>query len=227
MKESPPKKLYRKVYDELKNYIIDNHLKPGDKLPTEMEMTKTLGVSRNVLREAVKAFEIIGVLTSKPGVGIMLNKFDSNFLSSCMFFNLIEDDINLIEHSLEVRKVLEVGFARQVFESIDDDQLKQLYLIVEDMKTFVSEREYYEMDERFHNTLYKNVGNFVLTAIIESTWEVDKGYHIEIIDEQEIRVEKHLMIVKALENHDYIEYLDALDYHFTFNFKNKIEDTPL
>jgi len=223
MKNLAPKKLYRKVYDELKDYIIDNHLKPGDKLPTEMEMTKTLGVSRNVLREAIKTFEIIGVLTSKPGVGIILNKFDSNFLSSCMFLNLIEDDVNLVEQSLEVRKVLEVGFARKVFNSITDDQINSLFEIIDDMDKIVSEKEYYEMDEKFHTILYKNVSNLVLAAIIESTWEVDKGYNIDIIDSQEIRVKKHQMIAQALKDHDYIGYLDALDYHFYYSYKKKIE----
>ena len=68
MRNLKTKKKYFQVYEELKSYIIKNNLKPGDKLPTEMQMSEILGVSRNVLREAIKTFEIIGVLTSKAGV---------------------------------------------------------------------------------------------------------------------------------------------------------------
>ena len=49
-----------------------NHLLPGDKLPSEMKMCEMLGVSRNVLREAIKSLEITGAVHSTPGVGIVI-----------------------------------------------------------------------------------------------------------------------------------------------------------
>ena len=85
MKNLKSPKLYFQVYDALREYIIKNNLKPGDKMPTEAEMTEALGVSRNVLREGIKTLEIIGVLSSKPGVGMIINSFNSNFLSSCIY----------------------------------------------------------------------------------------------------------------------------------------------
>lgn len=65
-------KLYIRVYDEIKEYIFRNNLQPGDKLPTEMELCESLGVSRNVLRESIKALEITGLVRSRPGVGIVI-----------------------------------------------------------------------------------------------------------------------------------------------------------
>ena len=55
MKNLKSRKLYLQVYDEIKSYIEKNHLMPGDKLPSEMKMCEMLGVSRNVLREAIKS----------------------------------------------------------------------------------------------------------------------------------------------------------------------------
>ena len=55
MKNLKSRKLYLQVYDEIKNYIEENHLVPGDKLPSEMKMCEMLGVIRNVLREAIKS----------------------------------------------------------------------------------------------------------------------------------------------------------------------------
>ncbi len=60
MKNLKSRRLYLQVYDEIKSYIEKNHLLPGDKLPSEMKMCEMLGVSRNVLREAIKSLEITG-----------------------------------------------------------------------------------------------------------------------------------------------------------------------
>jgi DNA-binding FadR family transcriptional regulator len=222
MKNLKQKKLYHRVYDELKNYIIKNNLRPGDRLPTEMEMCEKLGVSRNVLREAIKTFEIIGVLTSTPGVGTILNKFDANFLSSCMFLNLIDEEVNLVEQALDVRKNLEYAYSRQTFDSITDEQIDELENITKEMGKSL-DIDYYEVDARFHTKLYSNIGNKVLTAIIQSTWECDRAYREKLVyDEPSERVFKHQLIVNALKKKEYQTYIEALDYHFKHKFKIKI-----
>ena len=55
------KKLYIQAFREIRSYIIRNGLRPGDLLPTEHEMSEKLGVSRNVLREAIKSMELMGM----------------------------------------------------------------------------------------------------------------------------------------------------------------------
>ena len=105
-------KLYQYVYNEIKDYIIKNNLQPGDVLPSEMEMMRMFGVSRNVLREATKALEIMGVVSSRNGVGKIINQFDSGFISSCMFLNLLGSETAIVVQSMQVRQVLEIGFAR-------------------------------------------------------------------------------------------------------------------
>lgn len=75
MKNLKSRRLYLQVYDEIKNYIEKNHLMPGDKLPSEMKMCEMLGVSRNVLREAIKSLEITGAVRSTPGIGIVIQEF--------------------------------------------------------------------------------------------------------------------------------------------------------
>ena len=66
MKNLKSRKLYLQVYDEIKSYIEKNHLMPGDKLPSEMKMCEMLGVSRNVLREAIKSLEIKMCIRDRP-----------------------------------------------------------------------------------------------------------------------------------------------------------------
>ncbi len=219
MKNLKSKKLYLQVFEEVKNYIVKYNFKPGDKLPTEMEMAEKLGVSRNVLREALKTLEIIGVVSSKPGVGMTLNSFNSNFLSSVIFLNLISDGVDLIAQTQEVRKVLELGFSRQCFDTITDKQIETLDECLVKMKNETDSVELYAIDSEFHRTLYKNINNDVLVGFIDATWNCEKYYH-EKWEKDHIRTyNKHAKIVEALKGKNYEDFQSIMQYHFAYEFK--------
>ncbi len=219
MKNLKSKKLYLQVYEELKNYIVRYNFKPGDKLPTEMEMAEKLGVSRNVLREALKTLEIIGVVSSKSGVGMFLNGFNSNFLSSVIFLNLIADGVDLISQTQEVRKVLELGFSKKCFDTITDAQIVKLDECLDKMKNESDGVELYAIDSEFHRILYKNIQNDVLSAFIDATWNCEKYYHEKFIKDHLKTYEKHKKIVDALKKKDFNEYYTIMQYHFSHEFK--------
>jgi DNA-binding FadR family transcriptional regulator len=222
MRNLKSKKLYLQVYEELRGFIVQNNLRPGDKLPTEMEMAATLGVSRNVLREAIKTLEIIGVVSSKPGVGIVVNGFNANFLSSCIFVNLIADDVDLVSQSQEVRKVLEMGFARQSFDTMTEGQLDELEHTLELMHTSDNRTDFYALDAEFHKIILRNIKNDVLIAFVDSAWACDRYYRSKFIDDSKLRYEKHKRIYEALRQRDYAKFEQALTFHFSFNFKESI-----
>lgn len=75
MKESsflsplPRVNLSKAIVEQIQNQIISGALKPGDKLPTEMELSTMLGVSRNVVREAIKILESAGVVEIRRADG--------------------------------------------------------------------------------------------------------------------------------------------------------------
>jgi len=77
MLEALPKRKIRDVVaDHLTSYITSERLKPGDRLPTETALAEQLGVSRLSLREATKALEFLGIVSSKPGVGLTVGQVD-------------------------------------------------------------------------------------------------------------------------------------------------------
>lgn len=222
MKNLKSKKLYLQVYEELRRYIVQNNLRPGDKLPTEMEMCETLGVSRNVLREAIKTLEIIGVVTSKPGVGIIVNSFNANFLSNVIFLNLVGEDVDLVSQSQEVRKVLELGFARQSFDTMTDEQIVELEDILRTMQSADNSIDFYTLDADFHKIILRNIKNDVLIAVIDSAWACDRYYRSKFIDDGALRYDKHKRILDALKKRDFEAFEEALIFHFSFNFKEAI-----
>ena len=222
-------KLYLQVYNGIRDYIIKNHLQPGDVLPSEMEMMKMFGVSRNVLREATKALELMNVISSKNGVGKIINHFDIGFISSCMFLNLLGDESSLVVQSMDVRRVLEIGFSRTVFEIISNEKIAELRNITEKMKIERPFEEFYELDAEFHRVFLSDLGNDVLTAFIDATWACNKYIKDKfILEDLNIRYQKHIRIVEALEKKDYEAFRAALEYHFTYSYMQlKTDNTEL
>jgi len=219
MKNLKSKKLYLQVYDELRLYILKNNLKPGDKIPTEMELSQALGVSRNVLREAIKTLEILGVVSSKPGVGMVVNAFSPSSLSTCMFLNLIDDRGDLFKQSQEVRKVLEIGFARQCFDSITEEQISRMEDCVKAMETFEEYEDFYDSDAYFHRSMYENLDNKMLIAFLDSAWECDRSFRAKVIEDKALRIKKHRDIYMALKKRDYDAFMASLVFHFSYKYK--------
>ena len=177
------------------------------------------GVSRNVLREATKALELMNVISSKNGVGKIINQFDIGFISSCMFLNLLGDEPSLVVQSMDVRRVLEIGFSRIVFDSLSNENLSKLKKITEEMKIDRPFSDFYELDEAFHKILLSDAGNSVLSAFVDATWACNKYIKDKFIDENlDVRYKKHIQIVEALEARDYNAYCKALEFHFTESY---------
>lgn len=230
MKNLKNKKLYMQVYEELRSYILKQQLRPGDKLPTEMEMCQTLGVSRNVLREAIKALEITGIVTSKSGVGIVIQEFNPDFMFEMLFYNLTRDGKALLDQTLSVRRVLELGFLSESYASISSkdivDLKKQLNIMEQvasenkDKEKIIFGEKFYTADANFHNILYRGIKNAILSSIIDAVWRCDcfykKQVESSILNES---IEKHQKIIDALEKRDRNAYIEAMNQHFNFNYK--------
>ena len=67
--ESPPRlrRTFEEVALQLRSMFVDGHLRPGDRLPPERELSQHLGVSRSALREALRTLEISGVIRLRKG----------------------------------------------------------------------------------------------------------------------------------------------------------------
>ena len=67
--EKQREKRYITAFREIHDYILRHQLKPGDLLPSEAELSREIGVSRNVIREAIKSMELMGMVEACPGRG--------------------------------------------------------------------------------------------------------------------------------------------------------------
>ena len=108
---SPLKKapsLHVSVQESLRAYIVENRLEAGAPLPPEGELAQQLGVSRNSVREGVKALESLGVLEMRRGVGVFVKAFSFEPLLANLTYGL-GDALTQIADVIAVRRGLEVG----------------------------------------------------------------------------------------------------------------------
>ena len=92
--------LRHEVTEYIKKLIEEGKIKPGDRLPTEREMAEQFGVSRTVVRDAVKTLTGIGILEVKHGVGIFAATPDSRFIAR-QLSGLVSNENDTIKNLLK------------------------------------------------------------------------------------------------------------------------------
>ena len=81
-------------------------------------MCEMLGVSRNVLREAIKSLEITGAVHSTPR-RVVIQEFNTDFFLSNLIYSISDED-QLHKEIEELRRVLELGFAKDAFDRMTE-----------------------------------------------------------------------------------------------------------
>ncbi|HMG09428.1 MAG TPA: GntR family transcriptional regulator [Mucilaginibacter sp.] len=149
------------VESRLRDYFKKKSFKPGDALPKELELAEALGVSRNVVREALSRLRMLGMIESRKKRGMILSSPD--ILGA---FERVLDPLIITEETLqdlfELRLVLEMGLADILFINLTEKHLHELALIV-DNEIKDSEQIFRIKNEiAFHGKLYEIAGNDTL-----------------------------------------------------------------
>lgn len=166
--------LYEVIADRIEGMILDNRLHPGDKLPSEPELAESFGVSRNVMREAMKALKERDLIVQRNGDGSYIAKPDSHSMIAVL--NRIIT-INNIQYSdvYEMRLILEPAATAKVARSITAGQIAQLERLID--KMVESESDYIaraDYDLQFHRQIIEYAGNPLLTCVYESVTDLLK-----------------------------------------------------
>ena len=216
-------RLYEKVVDKVLDLISSGAWKPGFRLPPERELSEAFGVSRTVVREAVKALEARGVLESIPGGGVSVRLADYNMVSrSLQTYMQLSNRVDFEIRLNEVRRVLEVEMVALAAARRTPEQLAQLHEICQQMRVKGhSAKQMAELDFRLHVTLAEATQNdlfkVLLTPVIHQlrdqivlTWE-DFPRPVDLVFEQ------HEAIVTAVEKGDPEAGRQAMIKHLAFS----------
>ncbi len=164
------------VVAQIKQYILDQRLRPGDLLPTESELTAAIGASRTSVREAIKSLSALDIVEVRHGHGSYVGNLSMNALvESLAFRGLLSTgtDGKVMADVVDIRQMLEQGLSPLMIETLDDIELANLRELAVRMRRLAMEgRPYVDEDRAFHIRLMRAIGNDLVVQLTEAFWQV-------------------------------------------------------
>ena len=154
--------LVDRVEKNLIELFIYKNFKVGDSIPKELELTKALGVSRTVIREALLRLKMMGLIDTRKKRGAVLTSPDLvSILEKSMNPQILDD--GTLKEIFEMRLALEIGMADFIIERVTPEDIKELKQIVVD-EPMETQFELFmiEQEIKFHGKLYDITGNETL-----------------------------------------------------------------
>jgi GntR family transcriptional regulator, transcriptional repressor for pyruvate dehydrogenase complex len=164
-------KVSQEAAEAIKKIIVDNELQPGDKLPSQAELSRILQVGTRSIREAIKTLEARGIVVTHQGKGIYLKETDLSYfmeiLGDSYIFNPTQSRKLLLELTY-VRRIVESNVIYDLAKRPNKKILQKLIEILENMEHAVDSElieEYSHLDVRFHKTIIGSVDNEILVSL--------------------------------------------------------------
>ncbi len=154
--------LVDKVEANLVQLLVDRKLKVGDSIPTEIDLSKALGVSRTVTREALLRLRLMGWIETKKKKGSVITSPDIfGIMSKSMNPHILDQET--LKEIFELRLVLEIGMADLLFQRITAQDIVELKEIVKN-EPETAQDTIFNIDYEiiFHGKLYEIAGNETL-----------------------------------------------------------------
>lgn len=196
--------LRNEVAEHIKGLVKNGQLKPGERLPTEREMAQKFGVSRTVIRDAVKTLVGVGILEVKHGVGIFVGIMNSNTVARQLSSLLINEN-DTIENLFGVRMVLETAAAGWAAEKKTHSDLPRIFNFIKESKRLLIEsndlESYWLHDHNFHLLVAELSANPVAVRLMENLLDLlqeTRHLSIAIPGRNNLSVEEHIKILEAI-----------------------------
>lgn len=208
------------VESQLREYIIKRSIKPGDPIPKETEIAQALGVSRNVVREALSRLRMLGMIESRKKRGMILTQPDvMKGLERIIHPTMLDEHVR--KQLFELRLVLEVGLGDLLFHRRTPEHLKKLDAIVEREQKATTQIERIRCEVDFHSTLYEMAGNETLKRfqdILMPVFEYVVEYESKL-DHTSVGSVTHADLVKILYSDKPEAYPNAMRKHLMPHFE--------
>jgi DNA-binding FadR family transcriptional regulator len=153
---------------KIKERIISGQFRPGSKLPREQDLAKELGLSRNSLREAIRALTLVGVLDARVGDGTYVTRLDSELLLTGMGFvgDLLAGPTLLEVH--QVRRILEPVATGLAATRLTEEDFAALEQCLARMDAAETTQAFIDADAEFHRVIVGAAGNATLASLIQN-----------------------------------------------------------
>lgn len=179
-------KVYIEIVEYLRSLIDKNRLKPGDKIPSERELSDRMNVGRSSVREALRALELLGLIETRRGEGTFLKNFREHQLVQLLSTFVLQDE-QAKKDVKETKYLIELG---SILLILMKEKLDALYIRQWEEKESIDDKE-------FFYELVKATDNFLLKKI----WMILNDYY-DSLNLQPLNVSKscYINLLKAIES---------------------------
>lgn len=209
-----------KIEPEFLNYIIEQKIEPGARLPTLAQMSSEIGISVGKLREQLEVARSRGLVSVKPRVGTQRQPFD--FLPvtrDSVLFGLASGEAEF-EHFSELRQAIESGLwmpAVRRLTGADEEKLRELVARAWDKlhgePILIPNIEHRQL----HLTIFRRLENPFVKGILEAYWDIYEAIELTRLASYQYWLEVwdyHEKIVDAICEEDFLRGQHLLLEHF-------------
>ncbi|HEV2372518.1 MAG TPA: FadR/GntR family transcriptional regulator [Streptosporangiaceae bacterium] len=154
--------------EKIKQMIVSGRVRPGEKLPREADLAAELGLSRNSLREAVKALSLINVLDVRQGDGTYATSLAPSLLLEALSFVVDFHRDDTVLEFLEVRRILEPAATALAALAMSEEDLAELGRLLDSVDVDSPVDDFVATDLEFHKRIAIGSGNSVLASLVEN-----------------------------------------------------------
>lgn len=158
--------IYEVVLDEIKRRIADGELRPGQRLPSNQQLSKELHVGISSVREALRVLASAGVVRIAQGSGVFVSPQPPP--SDELRKRFTTTEVASLGHLMEARRIIEPELAALAAERAALDQVERIQDYADRMnRNFRAGRDWMEADLGFHSTIYEAANNPVLESMLQ------------------------------------------------------------
>jgi DNA-binding FadR family transcriptional regulator len=206
------------IAEQIEELILRGDLPRGQRLPTEGELGEMLGVSRSVVRDAVRMLFARGLLDVRQGQGTMVTLPSDDAFSNALLSLLMRSG-HTMGDIIEARQALEVQLAPLIAEHVTDEDLSRMEDALERMTAAVEAGDDDAVDEAhldFHRTMYDALRLPALEAVLRPMQRcILLTSPVLPAEDREAWLESHRKILAALRGRKPAKVQQAVRDHFS------------
>lgn len=223
--EKDNRTLAERAAKDLISLIREKHYVPGDRLPTEAELSELLGVGRNTVREAIRILGPRNIITVRQGSGTFISE-KQGVADDPFGFSLVENRRKLTRDLIQIRLILEPPIAALAAQNATEEELGALQEILLEIEDLIEKREdYAQKDVAFHEQIANCSYNSVMSNLVPVI-----GNGVAVFAREVQRTEykqtliSHRAIYEAIRDRRAVEAQQAMYFHLLYNENRYLEE---